>query len=332
MGSDTDDDNEKQMRGKSNSSSIRALTCFAFVIFCAGCIYKLKKRSSSAETPETPEPPKPYEYNAFMDWLRKTDSSHVDSWKWKPEVSEFDLDAPAQSGKFASSLVDADGKAAVSLAKHINKFLFLSDIMKTGEIDQVGAPGLHLYAIKKLAIASCSHKKPDSPVFIDVGCGPGYLLMAWALACGSGSRAVGFDVNKRVVSNARTNLASADSLDIASKGKTAGASFDVHVGDALRPTPSETLVKPGTAHAINVGVALRSVQDSPLPALLAEGGMLLAPICDGEQPKDIPAGKCAAHLTMFEKKGDGTLTEVADAHGPIPVRFVLPETGTNLRH
>jgi len=271
-------------------------------------------------------PPSPYSYGTFMKWLRENDFKSVEGLKWPPEVAEFDIDAAARGGKFGQWMKGHDGDTAVSVAKSINKFEFLEEIMVNGDLSTIGGPGTHLYVFRRLLGAATGVK---GPTFLDAGCGPGYLLMAWVLATGPGSRAVGADIDEAVIAAARRHLHSEHALDASVAKIPDDASMEVHVGDALNPDPKTLGLDPGTVDAINVGLAVNALEDlAPLIKLLRVGGKLLAPICRPpiEQSSDVPRGKCDGFLKTFQKTDDGKVQR--EAQDPdIAVRFIVTQQG-----
>lgn len=325
------DDDTKKLRGSEMmvGSSCQLLLAVGAMVFLSVCVvlYGTKPtKSGFLQLGESndPSPPEPYEYGTFMKWLQQENFAAVQDWKWKPEVSEFDLDAPSKSGKFAPYLKGLEAEQVISAAKHINKFLFLRDIMHTGNLNHVGGPGTHLYILQKLAAATAARGLPQ-PTFLDAGCGPGYLLLAWNLICGPGSRAVGVDLDSDTVQSAKRYLASPQALDVASAAKISGSTTDVYVGDALQPRASAIGVTPGAVDAVNVGLAVKSLAElDSLSGLLRPGGLMLAPIClsDAEQPKDVPSGKCEGRLRVFQKGSDGKLVKLL-GDPDIPCRFVV---------
>jgi len=332
----SDEDDRKKQHGPDsfNRGACGCLVFMAVMLFVSvGLVLKgVLKLLPRATDSRLPVPPQPYEYGSFMGWVKQTDFADVQGWEWKPDVPEFDLDAPANSGKFAPYLKQPDGQQAITAAKHINKFIFMGDIMQTGDLNHVGGPGTHLYVIQKLAVATAAKGLPK-PTFLDAGCGPGYLLAAWTLICGPGSRAFGIDSDRDTVQSAQRYLANPDALDASSKGKIAGATTMVQVDDALKPRMSS--LSPGTVDAVNVGFAVRSLSDlNVLSGFLRSGGLLLAPLClsDADQPKDVPAGKCEGLLKVFEKSSDGALVRMT-GDPDIPCRFVVAESKqiTNMR-
>eukprot|EP00931_Biecheleriopsis_adriatica_P006512 TRINITY_DN107910_c0_g1_i1.p1 TRINITY_DN107910_c0_g1~~TRINITY_DN107910_c0_g1_i1.p1 ORF type:complete len:333 (+),score=71.37 TRINITY_DN107910_c0_g1_i1:34-1032(+) len=324
MGSQSDDESTSSLK---SGPWCRFLA--VALVLCLGAFIGFKSfvPSSSSKSPslrshqELPRPPQPYDYESFMSWLRNTEFSEVRSWKWKPEVVEFDLDASIATGKFAPYMKGPDTVEALSAAKKVNKFLFMDDIMKTGNLNSVGAPGTHLYILKTLAVATAA-KGLSQPTFLDAGCGFGYLLLAWTQVCGPGSKAVGIDVDTNAVTLAKQYLASPEAL---AADATPSGITDVHVGDALRPDGIALGLDKGSVDAVNLGLAVHSLSDlQPLVALLREGGLLLAPMClpESEQPKDVPKEKCEGRLRLFEKSREGALVRVP-GDPEIPCRFVV---------
>merc|ERR1712113_417263 len=103
------------------------------------------------------------------------------------------------------------------------------------------------------------------------------------------------------------------------------ARTEAHVGDALNPDVDALGLGPGSVDAINVGLAVKSLQDlAPMVRLLREGGLLAAPICksSNEQPSSMPDGKCAGLFEVFRKGADGMLKRLHD-DPDIPVTFVV---------
>lgn len=314
--------------------SVWAILAIAFAVGSTvfGIFWLKAQNSPNAVT--VPQPPKPYDYDGFMAWLtsHEKEFAHVDAWKWKPNVAEFDTVAPAESGKFSQHLQGKGGETAVAAAKHINKFLLMGDIMRTGDIDHIGSPGMLLYILRKLAVSSAARELPQ-PTFLDAGCGPGFLLLAWSLICGPGSKAIGIDMDAETVQTARQYVASPDAVDVPSRGVMQGSTINVYKGNALQPDATELGLMQGSVDAVNLGFAVRSVSDlQTLATFLVVDGLLLAPMCipPEEQPKDIPAGKCQSLLRMYSKDADGNLVRVPGDE--IPVRFVVASTmKTNLR-
>lgn len=273
-------------------------------------------------------PPQPYHYDTFMAWLRRTNFSEVPGVGWPPEVAEFDLDAAAAAGKYAPYLAGSEGAAAVAAAKGINKFVFMREIIASGDITTTGAPGTHLYILRRM-LGAARGGSPH-PTFLDAGCGTGYLLLAWRLLAGEGSRAIGFDVSKDVVDEARRHLQSSNVLD--PLVALHSGSTNLFVGDVFRPNSAAWGLQEGSVDAINVGVAVRAVSDlNPLARLLRQDGVLIAPICwpDAKQPADVPVGRCAGFLRVLRKgrSNDDIVTGsslVQDPRDPnIEVRFIV---------
>jgi len=272
-----------------------------------------------------PQPPKPYHYDEFMTWLKQTDFSQFkQSLKWQPEVAEFDIDAAAQ-GKFGPWLTGSFADSAIAVAKSINKYSFMDDILLTGNLDIVGAPGTHLYVLRRLLEAA---QGSAHPTFVDAGCGPGYLLMAWILAAGEGSRAVGIDVDQMAVASAERHLRNAGAFDTDAVSLPRGAETQVFVGDALNPDGRALGLRPNSVDAINLGLAVEfesAMEDlSPLAQFLRTGGLMAAPVCNPaeEQPSSIPKGKCAGLFKIFVKSEDGSLQR-APLDPDIPTRFIV---------
>lgn len=263
-----------------------------------------------------------------MTWLRQTDFANVEGWKWKPEVAEFDLDAAVANGKFAPYMNGPETRNVVATAKKINKFLFMAEIMRTGSLNSVGAPGTHMYILKTLAAATAA-KGLSQPTFLDAGCGYGYLLLAWTQLCGPRSRAVGVDVDGRAISFAKQYLTNPVALETNALRKSLDLRIDVRTGDALHPDASFFGLQKGSVDAVNVGLAVKSLSDlRPLMALLRVNGLLLAPVClpESEQPEDVPKGKCEGRLRLYQKSEAGTLARVT-GDPEIPCRFVVSATG-----
>jgi len=280
--------------------------------------------SKSAAAQDLPQPPQPYHYNEFMTWLRQADRRSFANLKWRPEVAEFDIDAAAK-GKFGPYLQGPFGEEAISVTKGINKYIFLDDVMLSGQLDVVGAPGTHLYILRRLLEAA---EGSSHPTFLDAGCGPGYLLMAWALGTGEGSRAVGIDVDAAVVASARRHLAATGTWDADVVRRPQDTKLEAFVGDALHPDGPAIGLPAGSVDAINLGLAVSSetaLEDlAPLAQLLRTGGLLAAPICSpkGEQPSNLPKGKCAGLFEIFQKSDDGSLQR-APGDPDIPTKFIV---------
>jgi len=268
-----------------------------------------------------PQPPSPYHYSDFMAWLKHTNFSTVKGLKWHPDVAEFNISAAAK-GKFGPWLTGSSADMAISTAKGINKWVFMQDIMSNGNLGLIGAPGMHLYILRRLLEAS---KESSHPTFLDAGCGPGYLLMAWALAAGGGSHAVGIDIDKAVIASAQRYLADPAAFDADAVRLPKDVEMEAHVGDALNPDIDALGLEAGSVDAVNMGLAVRKMEDlAPMVRLLREGGLLAAPICkpSDEQPSSVSTGKCAGLFKVFRKGEDGVLKRMPD-DPDIPVTFVV---------
>lgn len=282
--------------------------------------------------PASIKPPRPFGYTTFMEWVRRENFTALDGLKWLPEWTEFDIDA-ASTGKFGPFLKGPDGAwtpdsaTSVKVSKGINTLPFLDHIFRQADVTSIGSPGTHLYVISKLLGGASGRSKPT---FVDAGCGPGFLLLAWVLGAGDNSRAIGIDLEEDNVMLARRNFISpvnTDVLDTKSLRLPENAQIKAYVGDALAPDTGMLGLVPGTVDAINVGVAVRAMADlKPLAGLLRPGGLLLAPYCKplADQAPGIPKGKCDALLELFRKGADGSPTrEPSDPD--VPVRFIAPE-------
>jgi len=211
---------------------------------------------------------------------------------------------------------------AVSTAKAINKWTFMRGIIREGNLGIIGAPGMHLYILRRLLEAA---EASAHPTFLDAGCGPGYLLMAWALAAGEGSHAVGIDIDSDVVASARRYLANPAAFDEDAVHLPKDVKMEAHAGDALNPDIHAIGLEPGTVDAINVGLAVRSLDDlAPMARLLRVGGLLATPVCKpaAEQPSSMAEGKCAGLFKVFRKSKDGSLQRMP-GDPDIPVTFVI---------
>lgn len=270
---------------------------------------------------KVPLVPRPYNYESFMGWIHQTNLSEVQGLKWVPDVAEYDIDTAAQ-GKFKRWLVGDDADAAISVAKSLNRFLFTTELMLSGDLGSMASPGMHLYILRSLRPAA----KGVRPTFFDAGCGTGYLLRAWTLLAGEDSRAVGLDVDEAIVAAAQRHLSDPDAVD-PKLGVPPRSSADAHVGDGLRPSTKALGLSAGSVDAVNVGAAVRSMRQlSDLGRLLRLGGLLSAPLCKpyAEQPVDMPTGECAARFTIFSKSEDGSLKPLPGDPG-VDVKFVVVE-------
>lgn len=269
-----------------------------------------------------PQPPEPYHYDSFMAWLRKTDFRAFGGLGWKPEVAEFDIDAAAK-GKFSPWLDGAEREVAV--LKNINKYVLMDDILRTGNLDVIGAPGMHLYILHRLLEAA---KGSDHPTFLDAGSGPGYLLLAWVLATGEGSQAIGLDVDPALVQSVRRHSANSKLVDETEAHLPGSMRLEAFVGDAFYPKGPKLGLGPGDVDAVNVGFAVpfeSAAEDlQGLADLLRTGGLMAVPVClpAARQPRDVPLGKCSALFEVFRKGADGAL-ERTPGDPDIPTRFVV---------
>jgi len=274
------------------------------------------------------QPPSPYEYEAFMDWFRGTNWSTVKGLKWIPEVSEFDVELAAKTGKFAPWLTGKDISAVKNVMKSVNRLVFLEESMLTGDLTTSAGPAPHLYILHKLISAASGR---NNATFLDAGCGTGFMLLAWVLLAGEGSRAIGIDVDPDTIESARRHMLNPNVVTPRARHVLRSVSVKVHIGDALDPVGSTASANEplgltaGSVDAINVGLAVSGLEAlTPLAQLLRAGGQLVAPVCrpPAEQPPDIPSGKCAALLEFFEKANDGSLQR--ELHDPdIKVTFIV---------
>eukprot|EP00929_Paragymnodinium_shiwhaense_P109174 TRINITY_DN75524_c0_g1_i1.p1 TRINITY_DN75524_c0_g1~~TRINITY_DN75524_c0_g1_i1.p1 ORF type:complete len:387 (+),score=68.78 TRINITY_DN75524_c0_g1_i1:41-1201(+) len=276
-------------------------------------------RGSPQAEDEIPSPPSPYHYNTFMDWLKHEDfSSDCPDCRWKPTADEYDIEA-ARHSKFGKWLQGPDAESAIEVAKHINRYVFTKEIARTGDFTVMANTPMHLYILRRLRQAADASKHPT---FLDMGCGTGYLLRAWTMLAGSHSRAIGLDLDEKMVAEARKNLQDPDAVDpqFPVPADTKATAF---VGNALHP-PQGLLVD-GLADAINVGVAVESIsQLDVLASMLREGGKLAAPICKPPQaqPKDMAKEKCAAQFRILEKSAAGHL-EIEPNDPGVEVTFIV---------
>jgi len=276
-------------------------------------------------------PPEPYRYKTFMDWLRTTDftQSHL---SWRPEVAEFDIDAAAQGSKFAPWLDTRDGNTRWPMiaAKAVNKYAFMQEIMQEGEerLTTIGGPGTHVYVLKQLWQAASDSRQPT---FLDAGCGPGVLLLAWTLMTGKGSRAIGIDVDEAVVAAAQKHLADPDAFDTSLVTRYADSSTEVYLGNALKPDVQKIGVRAGTVDAINVGLSVAGPGElDSLVELLRPGGLMIAPVCETLKSGDAFNGRCDGFLQVLQKGTDGILRRVA-GDPDIPCRFIIGQHQRRLR-
>ncbi|CAK0840183.1 unnamed protein product [Prorocentrum cordatum] len=272
-----------------------------------------------------PMPPVPYSYEGFWAWFNGTSfASASAAFQERPDPKEYDLDL-ARHGKFGAWMAGPDGEAAVGAAKRVNRYLFSTGILQDGDWSRMANPAMHLYILRELRPAAGTGPRP---VFVDAGCGTGFLLGAWRTMVGGA--AVGIESSADTASEAQRYLSS----DAAFSEPTARGSCKVVVGDALRPNLSHIGLAPGTVDAINVGFAVDSAEDlAPLSRLLRTGGRLTAPICKprAEQAPGVPATACDALFRVFQKRAElEGLTEEEGASPGVPVRFVravLPKSG-----
>jgi len=264
-------------------------------------------------------PPSPYTYGSFMTWIRSANFTGTPGVKWVPEPSEYDIDA-AVEGKFKAWLNSNDTADVVSVAKSINKWLFLLEMVRTGETTQMAIPSTHLYILQMLyGHARESHH----PTFLDVGCGTGYLLKAWTLLAGNNSRAVGVDICASTIAAARNALDDPGNVDQATR-LPKNVRIDVHIGDVLHPDATAWGLEPGKVDAINVGVAVESIKDlDPLIILLSRNGAMVVPLCKEEQPHNMTKGSCDAEFTILRKAHDGVSLEPMPGDPGVGVRFIV---------
>lgn len=188
-----------------------------------------------------------------------------------PHESWFDVDAAIRA--HFNWFEGEDMSAVAELAKHINRYAFMEDIMLNGDDSAQCSLAMHLYILQKFRKVA----KPGS-TFMDAGCGTGYLLLAWNLLAGDGSRAVGLEVDASRVALARKHLEDPTSLALGIELPKATVRR-VHHGDALRPDSKALRLTPGSVDAICVGAAARTTKElAPLAELLREGGLLAAPM------------------------------------------------------
>lgn len=294
------------------------------LLFVGSLFHGMASSSKGAELTQLPSPPSPYKYNTFMNWLRATDFSKVSGMKWRPEVEEFDIDAAASGSKFKKWLAGDDATKAISATKSINKYAFFGDIMTTGDLTTVGAPGTHLYILTKLLPAAVGVKAPS---FLDAGCGVGYLLPAWVLATEGHGRAVGVEVDASTAASAESHLTKPDAYDEQAAEMLKGAEMTVRTGDVFGSDAAKlTGLEPGTVDAINLGAAVQRLEDlAPLVDLLRIGGLLAAPICLPSEAAKGLQSKCSGLFEIFQKKEDGSIERQAE-DPDIPVNFVMVHT------
>lgn len=274
------------------------------------------QKELQAHTGLAPVQPEPYDYANFMAWLHRTNFSSLPGMKMPPTAEWFDVDM-ALKGKYAYLFANEDTAAVQSLLKTINRYSFMKEIMLSGKDSTQTALVLQLHVLQRLqAEAARPHAK-----FLDAGCGTGYLLLAWTLMAGQGSRAVGIDVDRRSVAIAKDHITSPLALNREMQDKPRGTA-EVYHGDALHPDALALGLEPGSVDAINVGVALESAADlAPLAKLLRISGLMTVPFCKpkAEQSRSVPAGMCAATLQVLRKAANGSM----QAEGPgVDVNFV----------
>merc|ERR1719188_1897087 len=160
-------------------------------------------------------------------------------------------------------------KAIVSVAKRINRFVFLRHVMLSGwEASQASLPMhlLILWVLRKDFVAQHVEGGARSTIAVlDAGCGTGYLLEAFALMSTSGSRIVGFD--KEGVEEARRNIADREAVEAASSAgipKPEVLQGDLSAEDFALVGADAHEVLRGMYDVINAGVALPGDEMSPL--------------------------------------------------------------------
>eukprot|EP00927_Polykrikos_kofoidii_P026658 TRINITY_DN23704_c0_g1_i1.p1 TRINITY_DN23704_c0_g1~~TRINITY_DN23704_c0_g1_i1.p1 ORF type:complete len:394 (+),score=40.48 TRINITY_DN23704_c0_g1_i1:67-1182(+) len=265
--------------------------------------------------------PPPYTYTGFSEWFRQTKFEGRRSVKWVPDFAEYDVDA-ALKGKFGPWLSGEDAEAAVNVAKNINRYVFTSDMVRSGDMSTMASLGMHLYVLRRLRAAAAGR---DHPTFIDAGCGTGYLLRGWTMLAGEGSRAIGFDLDGKLIESTRKHLDDPNAIDSAfhiPEDTMARA----YRANALQPLPASVMedISSDLADAMNIGFAVESTQQlSELAKLLRVGGKIAVPICQPpeKQPKDITVDKCAAQFRILSKTNEA-LEVVPDDPG-VEVRFIV---------
>lgn len=304
---------------------------FAMLVLVSAVIIYLCQQRSDPHTEKgtvfVAHPPRPYSYATTMEWLRRTNltSGLLHGAAWVPTVEEFDLHEPSVLGKWSPWLSGGtDAVAAIAAAKSVNRWLFLEDVMRTGKLTSTATPGMHMYILRSLRPAANLRSRPT---FVDAGCGTGFLLQAWVQMTGDGAFAVGLDLDTETVSATRKLLQSTEVTDRAVSPR--GVSTAVHVANALDPDAAALGLRPGQVDAINVGLAVGSVDMlRPLAVLLRTGGLMAVPLCQAEQPAKMSRGKCAARFTILSKGQTGRLTALPDDPG-VKVTFIRAITTTD---
>lgn len=116
-----------------------------------------------------------------------------------PSLNWFDIDA-ALGGKFQCHLEERDLHSVVGVAKAINRFAFMRGIMESGDDSVQASLEMHLLTLTFLQQRLAS---PGGISALDIGCGTGWLLEAFALASNnSNSRISGFDLDVEAASRA----------------------------------------------------------------------------------------------------------------------------------
>lgn len=252
-------------------------------------------------------PPTPYVYADTIEWLKRSDlSSVLTGVSWVPSVENFDLDAVVTDGWLAAWLGGDDGAAALSAAKTINRWMFMDEVMKSGDGSTSASPGIHLLILKSLLPVTTA-----GATFIDAGCGTGYLMAAWLMMAGVNSRAIGLELDEKTARDTCRRLAAPDAVGNGQKCP-AGARITIKVVDALAPDATALGVEEGSVDAINVGLA---VEEPPaaLVKLLRVGGLMTVPLIQAAQPEGIDDDDAATCFQVLRKGADGTLGPVDGA-------------------
>jgi len=266
-----------------------------------------------------PTPPLPYHYDTFVHWFKAQQWKEL-GLRMPPSLGWFDIDT-ALEGKFQAQFKERDIHRVVAIAKAINRFLFMREIMESGDDSTQASLGMHLLALTYLQEKLAS---PEGVAALDIGCGTGWLLEAFALMSdNSRSNIMGIDLD---IEAATKVLADPNVASLATRSPAPrvfkGNLLEEHFG--VDSATEQRFLQPGSFDVVNVGVAIASVH-SPIFAkvfgLLRNGGVLTAPICE-EADVDPHAGKCGARFQKFQRDARGTPLPLASAGG---ITFILPE-------
>jgi len=296
-----------------------------------GETHRLRATAQRSDFGAVPTPPWPYTYDTFMDWFKRQNWDRHTDLRLPPRAAWFDVDYHLTNGPRKEWFVGKDMKAIALIAKQINRFIFLRQVMLYGwEASQASLP-MHLLILwllrHDLAPQHAEGGIPNRIVVLDAGCGTGYLLEAFALMSMSGSRIVGFD--KEGVEEARRNIADQEVEGVVNGTvipKPEVLQGDLRARDFGLDFPDVQKVLPKEYHVINVGVALpQDYETSPvfqrLVRGLRRGGALTVPVCV-EPPRE---SFCSADFRLYRKNFFGRM--VPEVEGAYRVRFaVLPTT------